>query len=68
MAVLLKAETDKGMPLTESEVVKIRDNASCIAMPISVKLKVEESRGYQDINPEKAWIEWQEVRQELIDN
>ncbi len=68
VAVLLKAETDKGKPLTESEVIKIRDSASCIVMPIAVKLKVEESRGYQDIKPENVWVEWQEVRQELIEN
>ena len=36
VAVLLNKEKEKGSPLTEDEVINIRDGAACIAMPISV--------------------------------
>ncbi len=65
VAVLLAKEKEKGTPLTKDEVEKIRDQAECIAMPRDVREKVDESRGYQDINPENAWEEWLEVRKEL---
>jgi hypothetical protein len=67
VAVLLNKEKEKGSPLTEAEVLEIRDNAVCIMMPISVVAKMEESRGYPDIDPEHAWEHWLEARIELID-
>lgn len=65
VAVLMNKEQEKGAPLTEDEVVSIRDNASSIAMPLFAKLKVQEERGYVDIDPERAWVEWQLARQEV---
>lgn len=68
VAVLLNKEKEKGTPLTEQEVIEIRDNAACIMMPISTITKMEESRGYPDIDPEYVWEHWQEARVELIEN
>ena len=65
VAILLNAEQDKGSPLTEAEVIAIRDSAECIAMPASVAAEVQAKRGYPDIDPEAAWVEWQRVRTEL---
>lgn len=65
VALLLNAEQAKGSPLTEAEVFAIRDSAQCIAMPASVAAEVDAKRGYPDIDPEAAWIEWQRVRTEL---
>ncbi len=65
VAILLNAEQEKGSPLTEAEVIAIRDNAECIAMPASVAAEVEAKRGYPDIVAEAAWVEWQRVRTEL---
>jgi DUF917 family protein len=65
VAVLLSKEKEKGAPLTEEEVISIRDGANCIAMPLHAKQKVEEGRGYTDIDPENAWAEWQLARIEL---
>jgi hypothetical protein len=62
VAVLLSKEREKGSPLTESEVVEIRDSAECIAMPMFAKQKVDESRGYLDIDPENVWEEWQKTK------
>lgn len=62
VAVLLAKEKEKGEPLTRDEVEKIRDQAECIAMPRDAREKVDESRGYRDIDPEHVWEEWQKVR------
>jgi hypothetical protein len=45
-------------PSTEAEVIAIRDNAECIAMPASVAAEVKSKRGDPDIVAESAWIEW----------
>lgn len=65
VAVLLNAEQKKGAPLTEAEVITIRDSAACMAMPVSAAAAVESKRGYQDIVAEAAWAEWQRARLEL---
>ncbi len=66
VAILLNAEGKKGSPLTEKEVLDIRDSSQCMAMPLDVAEKVAEERGYADIDPENAWVEWQSVRLELV--
>ena len=66
VAVLLAKERAKGSPLSREEVEDITDKAECIAMPRHARKKVDESRGYEDIDPERAWAQWQEVRQNLI--
>ncbi|HSH98901.1 MAG: hypothetical protein ACAH07_06130 [Methylophilaceae bacterium] len=58
VAVLLNLENQKGASLTEAEVIEARDKAACIAMPRSAHIAVVESRGYADIDPERAWQEW----------
>ena len=65
VAVLLNQENEKGSPLTEQEVLEIRDNAACIMMTISVASEMAESRGYDDLNPEYVWEQWQQARLEL---
>lgn len=64
VAVLLNAETTKGMPLTEAEVLDIRDNAACIALPVEVALSMENERGYRDLVAEDCWAQWQQYRRE----
>ncbi len=44
-AVLQAAEYKKGEPLTEAEVSEIRDRSTCIALPFSAALAMEEDRG-----------------------
>lgn len=66
VAVLLKAEKEKGKPLTEEEVTRIRDSSTCIAVKFSDALKMDEERGYSDIVPEDVWNEWQTARLELV--
>ena len=65
VAILLKAENDKGSSLTEEEVYNIRNKANVIMLPIAAALSMAEKRGYADIDPELAWEQWQEVRADL---
>ncbi len=65
VATLLRAEQDKGEPLTEEEVLKIRDGCPSVAMTDEMLSKVVARRGYDDIDPEHAWEEWQGIRPSL---
>ena len=65
VALLLAKEKEKGTPLTEEEVVAIRDGATVVAIPKETLPAIEERRGYADIDPEKCWSEWQRLRAEL---
>ncbi len=65
VAVLLNKEKAKGSPLTEAEVLAIRDGCECIAMPVDVYENVCQERGYSDIDPELAWEEWCKIRPSL---
>lgn len=63
LVIILKAEEDKkGAPLTEAEVLAIRDKAVCMVMPLSAAEALNRSRGYSDIDPEQCWEEWCEAR------
>lgn len=63
--VLMLKEKEKGSPLTEAEVVEIRDKAVCIALPLSERVKMDEVRGHADLDPDNVWKQWQEIRTEL---
>ncbi len=63
-AVLANKEQAKGRPLTYEEVLETRDTATCMAMSEEEAKKVEEKRGYKDIDPANIWQEWQRVRNE----
>ena len=62
VAVLKHAEDRKGSPLTESEVLDIRDGATCVRVPLEAAIEMAETRGYDDIAPETCREDWQEVR------
>lgn len=66
VATLLNRERAKGSPLTEQEVIEIRDACPAIALRPEDVRKIEERRGYKDIDPENCWEEWQEARKDLI--
>ncbi|GLS34502.1 hypothetical protein GCM10010869_00900 [Mesorhizobium tianshanense] len=65
VATLLAAEREKGAPLTEGEVLQIRDQAPSIAMPAHAYRAVIKVWGYDDIDPENVWGEWQLARKSL---
>lgn len=64
VAILLNREKAKGAPLTQEEVQALRNNATCIMVPLSIKQSMEEKR-YPDIDLDNAWEDWQSVRKEL---
>jgi hypothetical protein len=70
LAMLLAGrERQKGSPLTEAEVLAVRDSASCTRMPLSQAEKFYASLDAQmpipRLNPERIWEEWQAVRVSL---
>ena len=65
VAVLLNRERGKGSPLSEVEVLAIRDGAECVMAPPDVAAKVIQERGYDDIRPEHAWEDWNAIRPSL---
>jgi hypothetical protein len=66
VSLLLRAEQDKGGPLTEAEVLAIRDGCACIALPRDVAAGVARDRGYDDIDLEQCWEQWRQKRKELV--
>jgi hypothetical protein len=62
LTLLQKKERTKGSPLTKEEVLEIRDNATMILMKADEALKMADSRGYRDIDPDKAWEQWLQIR------
>ncbi len=62
VVLLHHAERQKGSPLTEQEVLNIRDNGSCIMMQVEDAIALDERRGYNDVDPERVWDQWQEAR------
>jgi len=58
ISLLVSKAEEKGSPLTEEEVLAIRDNATAIITDAEGVLAVAERRGYQDIDPEHCWEEW----------
>lgn len=64
-AILVNAEDKKGSPLEYDEVIRIRDKSTCIMMDLADARKMDESRGYVDIDPENIWYAWQMLRREM---
>jgi hypothetical protein len=65
VSILLDRERAKGSPLTEAEVMALRDEAECVAVPRDVAARMAEQRGYDDIDLEKAWEGWLAIRPSL---
>jgi hypothetical protein len=68
VVLLTHHERKLGRPLTEDEVTSIRDNGVCMMLRASAAVEMAEQRGYPDIDPERAWQEWQVVRLTLPDS
>lgn len=64
-SLLVHAEDKKGSPLTEQEVLSIRDKSVCIMMDAADAAKMEASRGYRDIDPDNCWFDWLVLRKSM---
>jgi hypothetical protein len=58
-------ERQKGVPLTEQEVLAVRDKSVAMMMRRSVADQMSQKRGYRDIDAQNCWHEWQEMRKQL---
>lgn len=61
-ATLMAAEKEAGRPLTRKQVESLRDKSPCVAMEPRDAKVLERSRGYVDLEPERAWEQWQITR------
>jgi hypothetical protein len=69
VSMLIAGEKQKGAPLTEAEVLEIRDTTVAVEMPAS-KAKIfyaslDAQVPVHRISPENIWQEWQEIRMHL---
>jgi len=62
-ALLQVMEQKKGAPLTADEVDELVDNAPAVLMSQEDANTLEASRGYADLEPRRAWAQWQLVRE-----
>lgn len=65
VSILLDREEAKGSPLTQAEVLALRDEAECVAVPHDVAVHMAKQRGYDDIRFEQAWEDWVATRPRL---
>src|SRR5690242_5916345 len=64
--MLALAEKKKGSPLAETEVEAIRGKSLCIMMRVADAEKMNESRGFVDVNPDNCWADWHRLRAQMI--
>ena len=65
ITLLVAAERSKASPLTEAEVLEIRDNGVCMMLKRSDRDAVAERRGYADLDAGQIWEQWRAVRTQL---
>lgn len=63
--ILAAAEKKKGAPLTEDEVLSVRDTATVVMMRREAAGELSRSRTEPDIDPADCWAEWQKRRPPL---
>jgi hypothetical protein len=65
---LAQAEQRKGAPLTEEEVLRVRDQALCVMVTVEQARAMSEARvratGRRDLDPDNVWADWQRLRLE----
>lgn len=62
-AVLGAAEEKAGRRLSREEVERLTHEGACMMMTHADATKLERSRGYADLEPELAWMQWQVLRE-----
>ena len=63
--LLQHSEANAGRPLTEQEVLDVRDKGVIVVLSVEDAIALNERRGYSDIEPERAWEQWQDARRRL---
>ena len=62
VALLNRAEQVAARPLTEAEVLRIREAAVVVPLPMAAVAQLVAERGYFDLTADNAWAEWQAFR------
>jgi hypothetical protein len=63
-ALLGRAEELTGEPLTQEQVIRIRDAALVVVTPARPAAAVEDARGYSDVDPTRPWESWDAIRRD----
>ena len=66
VSTLHEREREKGSPLTEEEVITIRNGCKALKVPETVAQAVDQERGYKDIDPLHCWEQWQTMRMHIL--
>ena len=61
-ATLILREKMKGSPLTEAEVLRIRDGAAAVLVSPEKQQELVKERGYEDLDAADCWQQWQLFR------
>src|SRR5262245_32090189 len=61
-ALLTRAEELKQSPLTEDQVIRIRDVAQAVVTRADAAAATVEQRGYHEVDPMRPWESWQAIR------
>jgi hypothetical protein len=64
LSLLEHQELLKGAPLSEEEVLAIRDGALCMVLHRSRARHLADRRGFADIDPERPWQAWTQIRRD----
>jgi hypothetical protein len=68
--LLAGRERQKGSPLTEAEVVEVRDTAACTQMPLSQAERFYAALDAQmpipRLDSDRIWEQWQAVREQVV--
>ena len=67
VVLLTHDERKKGSPLTEQEVLAIRDRGICMMLRVEHAIHLDKERGYNDLDPARVWEQWQEARAQTPD-
>lgn len=65
VTLLRRLERQKGSALSEEEVLSASGRAVCMMMSRSRRDRMEAERGFQDIDLDNVWAEWQVIRETL---
>jgi|GEM_PF-1609796 len=63
LVLLAVEEQQREHPLTEAEVDEIVANAAAVTMDAADARAIERERGFVDINPRRAWVQWSQLRE-----
>lgn len=63
VALLTAAEEEADRPLQRDEVERLTNEGTCMMMTHADAKTLERSRGYADLEPELAWMQWQILRE-----